>query len=178
MLEGGCCRTEGRTKSVFLTFKRAELLYDAANSAYVEGDIMQPENEDARHQVHDIAEFGNVDRATRVLTLAHSECIEALYPFAKEEIPDALLSLDDKLIAPEEYRITLILPEAFSMTTVRLLENLIHEYLVCRVLADWMSVVKPESMENWAHKAQAALSGIQGSLLWRRGRMHRKLKPF
>lgn len=84
-----CC--DGRqqqSKAVTLTFKRTELLYDAENYSFVEGDIMKADDEHARHQVFDIAAKGNIDRVTRVLNLAHAECVEMLFPYSKEEIPD------------------------------------------------------------------------------------------
>lgn len=62
-----------KSTTATLTFFRKELIYDVANYAYVEGDIMQPDEEDSRHQVFDITQQGNVDRATRILNLAHTE---------------------------------------------------------------------------------------------------------
>lgn len=35
-----CCGKEDKTKNVTLTFKRAELIYDASNYSFVEADIM------------------------------------------------------------------------------------------------------------------------------------------
>lgn len=175
-----CCErnSEAQTRSVTLTFKRAELLYDAENYSFVEGDIMATDDVHAPHQVYDIAQTGNVDRVTRVLNLAHAECVEMLYPYTKEEIPEGQEAMDDVLTAPEEYDIVLNLPENFSMTTVQLLRHLIHEYLVCKVLADWMSITKPESMENWQMKFETIKEKIRTSLLSRRGRAKLKLKPF
>ena len=173
-----CCNSQQQTKPVTLTFKRSELLYDAANYSFVEGDIMKADDEHARHQVFDIAEKGNIDRVTRVLNLAHSECVEMLFPYTKEEIADGQEALNDVLIAPEEYHIVLNLPVGFSLTTVKLLQNLIHEYLVCRVLADWMSITNPNSEANWERKFESLRSKIRTSLVSRTGKVRRKCKPF
>lgn len=176
---GYCCNERRRrTKEVTLTFKRDELLYDAENYSFVEGDIMSPENEHAQHQVFDIGQCGNVDRVTRVLNLAHSECVEMLYPYTKEEVSDKQKPLEDILVAPEEYVIELLLPDGFSITTVRLLEHLIHEYLVYRVLADWMSITNPGSQRNWEEKLGDVRTRVQTALMSRRGTMRRKLQPF
>lgn len=166
------------TKSATLTFKREQLLYDVENYSFVEGDIMQEDDEHARHQVFDIGQNGNVDRVTRVLNLAHSECVEMLYPYTKEEIQDEQEALDDILIAPDEYEIELSLPEGFSLTTLKLLKHLIHEYLVCRVLADWMSITNPKSQANWEDKMHSLKTKIQTALVSRSGKVRRKLKPF
>lgn len=169
---------EEEKKEVTLTFKRQELLYDASNYSFVEADIIPEGDECRRHQVFDIAQDGNVNRVTRVLNMAHAECVEMLYPYTKEEIPDEQEALDDVMQEPEVYEIKLSLPAGFSLTTVKMLENLIHEYLVCRVLADWMSITNPDSEGTWEKKFVTLRNKIQTSLLSRRGHVRRKLKPF
>lgn len=173
-----CGNSQQQTKPVTLTFKRQELIYDAANYSFVEGDIMKADDEHARHQVSDIAQKGNIDRVTRVLNLAHAECVEMLFPYTHEEIADKQEALNDVLTSPEEYHIVLQLPNSFSFTTVMLLQNLIHEYLVCRVLADWMSITNPSSEANWERKFESLQSKIRTSLVSRTGKIRRKLKPF
>lgn len=177
--QGYCCGGgQPQTKAVTLAFKRSELLYDAENYSFVEGDIMKTDDEHARHQVFDIGQDSNIDRVTRVLNLAHAECVEMLYPYTKTEIPDNQETLNDILTAQEEYNIELALPEGFSLSTVKLLNNLIHEYLVCRVLSDWMSIVNPSSQAHWEEKLGDVKSKIQASLVSRIGKVRRKLKPF
>ena len=173
-----CCGKESKHKDATLTFKRAELIYDASNYSFVEADIMPEGDECRRHQVFDIGQTGNVDRVTRVLNTAHAECVEMLYPYTKEEIPDGQEALDDVLKEPETYEIKLTLPETFSLTTIRLLEELIHEYLVCGVLADWMSITNPESEANWQRKFTTLREKIRTALVSRTKRIRRKLSPF
>lgn len=173
-----CCGKEQKHKEARLTFRRAELIYDAGNCSYVEGDIIPEDDECRRHQVFDIVQDGNVDRVTRVLNTAHAECVEMLYPYTKEEIPDGQEALDDVLTEPEVYEIGLVLPETFSLTTLRMLEQLIHEYLVCRVLADWMSITNPGSEANWERKFTALRNRIRTALASRTGKIRRRLKPF
>ena len=173
-----CCGKEPKHKDATLTFKRAELIYDASNYSFVEADILPEGDECRRHQVFDIGQDGNVDRVTRVLNMAHAECVEMLYPYTKEEIPDEQEALDDVLKEPETYEIKLTLPETFSLTTLRLLEELIHEYLVCRVLADWMSITNPESEANWQRKFTTLREKIRTALVSRTKMIRRKLSPF
>lgn len=173
-----CCGKEQKQKEARLAFKRAELIYDASNYSFVEADIMPEGDECRRHQVFDIGQAGNVDRVTRVLNIAHAECVEMLYPYTKEEIPEEQEALDDVLKEPETYEIELTLPETFSLTTLRLLEELIHEYLVCRVLADWMSITNPESEANWQRKFTTLREKIRTALVSRTKMTRRKLSPF
>lgn len=170
--------TRRRRRSVRLIFKRTELIYDIENYSFVEGDIMGDDNEHATHQVFDIAQGGNADRVTRVLGLAFSECVEMLYPYSKETLGDEQETLDDILVAPEQYALTLSLPDTFSATTVRLLKDLIHEFLVCSVLADWMSITKPKAYENWKMKMETMRDKIRTCIVSRCSMVRRKLKPF
>lgn len=159
-------------------FKRSELVYDAENYSFVEADIMDADKEHARHQVYDIGQEGNIDRVSRVLNLAHAECVEMLYPYTKEEVEEDDCELCDTLRHPCVYRIEMSLPEGFSMTTVRLLKQLIHEYMVCRVLADWMSITNPDSQKNWEDKIRTAKGKIQTALVSRTGKVRIKMNPF
>lgn len=173
-----CCGPVNEPKKATLTFKRAELIYDASNYSFVEAEIIPEGDECRRHQVFDIGQDGNVDRVTRVLNMACSECVEMLYPYTKEEIPEGQEALDDVLTEPEVYEIRLTLPETFSLTTLKLLEHLIHEYLVCRVLADWMSITNPESEAGWEKKFTTLRNKIRTALVSRTGKIRRKMKPF
>lgn len=139
---------------------------------------MKADDDHARHQVFDIGQDGNIDRVTRVLNLAHAECVEMFYPYTKEAIPEEQEALDDILTEPDEYDIVLNLPVTFSLSTVKLLSNLVHEYLVCRVLADWMSITYPESEAKWEKKFTLLRDKIRTSLMSRTGKVRRKLKPF
>lgn len=170
-------RISPQSRIVTLTFKREELLYDVKNYSYVIGDTLGEEAEHGRHQLFDIGEPGNVDRGTRVLNLAHAECVEMLYPYTKEGVAECD-AYCDRLKEPNTYYITLDLPRGFSTTTVELLEHLIHEYLVCRVLSDWLSITCPEKQEVWDIKVSQLREKIQASLVSRCGVTKRKCKPF
>lgn len=172
------CTPRPERRDVTLVFKRGELIYDVENYSFIEGDIIQTEDEHAKHHIFDVAQKGNIDRVTRVLNTAHAECVEMLYPYTKEEIPEGQEDLDDILREPEEYVINLSLPGSFSLSTVKLLNKLLHEYLVCCVLSDWMSITNPASVENWEGKRQALKRKIQTCLTSRRGPIRRKIKPF
>ena len=154
-----CIENEGAELKVTLTFKRAELLYDIMNAAYVESHVMPPDTEHARHMVADVGEEGNVDRVTRVLDLGVSMCREMLYPWAKKDIVNT--EFDDTLKERTQYRIEMSVPVTFSQTTLTLVERLIHEYLVCRGVADWLSITNPQKAETWLAKAEEAESEIR-----------------
>ncbi len=148
-----CCveKSQGKTIAV-LGFRREELLYDIRNIAYIEGHVMPPEGEHSRHMVLDVGEEGNVDRVTRVLSMAIAQCREMLYPFTKRDMD--MKYLDDKFKEQPVYGIVMNVPEDFSQTTLNLLEKMIHEYLVYRAVSDWLSMTKPDKAEAWLLKAK------------------------
>lgn len=169
-----------RTKTVTLTFLREQLLYDIKNLAYVEGDVLPDEAQHSKHQVQDIGEEGNVDRVTRMLDLALAHCVEALYPFSKVDVESGVV-LDDTLTETPTYTVSLLVPDDFSDTTAKYLEQLIHNLLVYYVLADWMSianVANPKSAANWAAKAQDLEDEIKSKLNARTGRVRKFQSPF
>lgn len=166
-----------RTKIATLTFKREELLYDIGSYAYVEGDVMRTDDDHSRHQVIDITQDGNVDLVTRTLNLVHSECVEMMYPYTKLPCEEEE-SRDDQLQDASEYTIRLLVPNDFSKTTVTLLSNLVHEYMICRVLADWMKLTNPQSTADWQGKSEKLSDKIRCYLNARCGRVRRTLTPF
>lgn len=180
----GCCfngngRGSEQAPSVknTLVFLREELLYDIENYTFVTGDIMPVEDEHLKHQVFDVAQDGNEDLATRVLNLAHAECVESLYPYTKTPcIQDE--ELDDKLVVPERYEIELALPKQFSRTTVLLLKELIHDYFVCRVLVEWLGVTDPTAQPFWKERLEELKARMKRALLGRRKPLRRGQSMF
>lgn len=160
------------TKKVTLRFGREALLYDIRNIAYVESDVMPTDNEHDRHQVADIGEDGNIDRVTRMMDLAISQCKELLYPYSKNEVSDEE-ERTDELKECEEYKIEMLVPDDFSKSTVDYLEKLIHELVVYKVLADWMSITNlrnSKSADNWRAKIADLEDEIDSAI---HARMHR-----
>lgn len=172
-----CCKKNVRTKTVSLVFKRSELLYDCANLGYVHGDTMHTDDEHDRHQVMDIAEDGNVDRVTRVLNLTMAAVREALYPYTRKEAEDGE-TRDDTLVEVQQYTVNMLVPDEFSKTTLTLLEQLIHELLVARVMEDWLSITYPEKSKTWKDKAEETLRKINIAKNFRMGRKLRPLHPW
>lgn len=176
----GCCCNKNRRKwkkTATLTFHRSELIHDIGNYAYVEADMMKTDDEHDRHQVFDIVQDGNVERVTRVLDLTFAEINELCYPYTKMNIDDGA-SDSDIYDEAYVYNIDLRLPDDFSQTTFKLLKELIHELLVCSVLADWLSITKPEAEANWLRKIESVRDRIKGVLFARGGRTRRTLSPF
>ena len=164
-------------KHLTITLGRESLLYDIGNYSFVEGYLMDVSDEHQRHQAIDVCEDGNVDRVNRVLNLAYSEVVEYLYPLTKRECQDGD-SLANELVEHEEYVVELSVPDEFASSTLELLKNLIHEYLVCRVLADWMSITNPSSKGTWEEKVGALKVRMRSCVNSRMVRLRRKMSPW
>lgn len=168
---------------VRLCFKREQLLYDIKNYAYVESDMMddlrkgvEVDINHARHITADIGEEGNVDRVSRKLQLVYMDAVEMLYPYTKLEIQAE--TIDDDLTEPDEYVIEMSVPVTASRTTLMHLSTLIHEYLVCSVVADWLAITNPQASVSWRERMEAARVEINSVKNMRRGPVTRKLSPF
>lgn len=167
---------ENGKKLGVLIFTRKDLLYDIENNSYIEGSIMETDSDHRRHTVQDVGQEGNVDRVTRVLDLTVAQCRELLYPYTHEEIRRPILQ--NHLKDTPAYGIVLKLPQKFSQTTLSLLEKLVHELLVCRAVADWMSITNPAKKETWKEKAEDALSEVRTCINSRMTRVRRRTHPF
>lgn len=172
-----CQASDIEKVGVKLNFSRKELMYDIQNYAYIEGHVMGEEKQHAQHTLVDISEDGNVDRVTRVLNLIYAETVEMLYPYTKEEPIGE--EVNDTLEEPETYVISMELPKTFSRTTINLLSRLIHEFMVYRVLHDWLSITNPTAAGNWLEKSEEAERRINSIKHSRRSAFTRKIRtPF
>ena len=50
--------------------------------------------------------------------------------------------------------------------------------MVNRVIADWLSINKPESQANWEFKLEETRYKIKSTISNRRGPVKRRLQPF
>lgn len=182
-----CCKnyvnddgTQEEKRAVVLRFRRENLDYSIGNMAYVESHVMSEEAECRKHVVADILDEGNRDRVTRILGVIHAGVIEMLYPFTK--IGAVEEEIVDDIWEPEEYLIEVHVPETFSRTSLHYLSRLIHEYMVYRVLSDWLSIAgdpNSASWRMWIEKASEIEGEIERLKSHRTGAtLERKLRPW
>ena len=58
------------------------------------------------------------------------------------------------------------------------ISRLIHEYMVYRVLADWLSIMNPNAAANWAAKAELTEREITKAKTTHKGIFTRKTHPW
>ena len=136
---------------------RQSLLHDIANLAFVIADIHSEADEHARHQLTDICQEGNIDRVSRMMGLAYCIARETLKPLR-----------DIK-------RNTAIRGNCIT------LNQLVHEFIVCSVLADWLSITIPAAAGVWKEKAQLCMRDISATvrrMTCEHNILTRKMHPF
>lgn len=164
-------------KIVRMRFKRSELLYDIANVAFVEGDVMPELMQHNKHLTQDITQKGNVDRVTRIMNVVVEECRMLLLPFTKTIIENDI-KVDNVLNIKEEYEIDLSVPENFPKGSVDYIAKLIHEFIVARVLHDWFLITNIEKANTWGMRATKYLDDIKNTANKRLTVLTRPLRPF
>jgi len=127
--------------------------------------------------VTDAGEEGNVDRITRVLNRVFNEVEQCLYSMTKVQITDNLTATDEFTV-PTSYVLTLTVPYEFSTTSVNAIKDAVHEYMVDKVIADWMSIVKKDEAALWEEKGQSELDKIKHYMAQRTWPIKRKMSVF
>lgn len=147
-------------QQVTVTLRRENLIYDIRNCAYIESHTLAEDAGHVRHLVADIGEEGNIDRVDRVMALAFSLLVQRLGEWTRTDLDTGLKEIDDDRWIPCEYRVKVCLPRKNNATTVALLGHLMHQYVVTKVLYDWLLTAVPKSAEAWA----ARLAEIEDEL--------------
>lgn len=167
---------------VSFTIKSEALIYDIENTSFVVGNIISEDEQPLKQQLIDAAQEGNVDILLRALDLAYSECQNFLFPYVKTPVGDVDLGdnmLDEEDVEKErEFAFELQVPASFSHTTALYVKKLIHEYMKCRALVEWMSLTYPQAQPSWEIKAEDAKSKLREVLNYRCGKVRRKMHPF
>lgn len=143
-----------------MKLRKKALLYDISNLAYVIADTGDYDRH-TLHRVRDICEDGNIHRVSRVLGLSYSQLLAALLPVLGS--PSIHVN-HDQSASPHDYLFCFREDEGlkYSLTNERKLKikETCHEYMVSRVLEDWLSITLPEAADVWKFKADRAMESL------------------
>lgn len=174
----GRCRRQHRWP-VTIDLKRDELLYDIKNMAYVEGENMQDASDEMKSRVQDVCDEGNIDRVNRMLDMAYAECVEMLFAYTKRGIePITWQNNEPKCKCCNVYSIEMQMPETMSQTTVTLLRNCVHDYMVDYVLSDWLSINYAAAAAKWTLRCVETKEKIMEAVNMRVVPVRRTQRPF
>lgn len=118
------------------------VLQDAASMAFVIADLREGEMSAHRlHPVYDITEGENRMRAEQVIRRAWEELASA--------------GLKPSLHSSES-------PQPHNFTTPQLqIRETVREYLMARVLADWLGITLPDAAPVWEKKSRELLATLR-----------------
>lgn len=154
----------------------SELFFDAQNKAYlnVRGTDAATQQAAYMRLTEDESES---EQFYRSLSTAIAECVEALYPYTKMLCEDNG-ETSNAISRDSEYEVSLAFNDTLSKTTMTLITNLMHDYIVYRALADWFDLTAPGGGIAWHSRADAAMEQMRIRLHARCGRVRRTLSPF
>lgn len=128
------------------------MIYDIANNAFVVGQTLEDVEPHVRHLVQDVVEGQNIDRVSRVMSLAFCRVKELLHRWM----------VDDD----EEYVIRLVVKGGLQRCTIDYWAILAYEYVTTSAIADWLDVTAKDKAEVWRVKAEKAaellVKGVAG----------------
>lgn len=115
-----------------------------------------------------------------LFALAHSECIEMLFPYIKDNVVtnDLKDQVPDMPETDPDCNIKLCLPKGLSLSTVSLVEKQVNEYIVSRLLAEWMMASNIETHSYWIERYRSIRKQIGTTLTSRTVPVRRIPSPF
>lgn len=165
-----------------ITLYRNQILYDIANICYIEaksaddGAAPQP-HLISHHLINDVCEDGNIDHISRIIGDMHAHAEELLFPLTRRSIIKAVF--DNLPSEPDTYITHLHSQSPLSDTTLILLSRLLHQYVVYRAVAEWLSLSHPTSSAKWQEKAAIIAAEIRSSVTSACvGTLQRRTSPF
>lgn len=135
-----------------LVFKREEMMFQVVNRLHILQKQLQNDSPDMHAIIEDIDDEHYEDEATRSMNLAYQEAVDIVYSLTKVPVEHDG-SLDNTFGEPCHYTMAMRLPKDFSKGTVALLKNLVHEYIVTRIIEDWLKLTFPSQVEFWHKQA-------------------------
>lgn len=152
-----------REKTIIL--ETEELVCDISGKLSLVAQARRSADEEAdTHAVEDILDDGNRELLENMVCRLVYEVMNLLYPFARTPVRGGMVS--DRAQETERYEISLSFPHERSETQVRELCATVHEYIVDKSVAEWLSLTLPDSdWQIWEEKAQTLRERIAAILV-------------
>lgn len=141
-----------------MRIKKEALLHDISQIAYVIADMNgEIHKGHGLHQLADICQEGNIDRVARIMGLAYAEIRLALSPLLKSSIHD---SGKDISAIPQDLVIN-FRKNYVDEVRLRLIREAAHEFIVAKVMADWLGITLPSLSGEWKNRAGEAFMKLE-----------------
>lgn len=152
-------------KTITITLKKEELLYDIENTTYLVGNSRS--TGDNFEQVSNIQNSGEGEDRNFILRSIEKAFNEAKRNLSRY-IDESMVASDNTLMDETgDFVLTLNVVDMFNEASTDTLKSSAHEFVIASALMDWFANVKPDEMVVYqARKAEANTSML--SALYRK----------
>lgn len=152
-------------KTITITLKKEELLYDIENTTYLVGNSRS--TGDNFEQVSNIQNSGEGEDRNFILRSIEKAFNEAKRNLSRY-INETLVASNNELMAETgDFVLTLNVVDMFNEASTDTLKSSAHEFISASALMDWFANVKPDEMVVYqSRKAEANISML--SALYRK----------
>lgn len=143
---------------------RDELLYDTENICNIEAQCLESKDIDSNQPyiISDVCGGNHINHVLRIIATMYAHAAELLYPLTQKK--SVRIIIDNLSSSAESYDIVLRPDCSISDTTLVLISNLIHLYIVYRTVAEWLTPSNPTASTKWADKAALIAAEIRTSV--------------
>lgn len=152
-------------KTVTITLKKDEILYDIENTSYLVGNSRS--TGDNFEQVSNIQNSGEGEDRNFILRSVEKAFNEVKRNLSRY-VDETKVASDNALMAETgDFILTLNVVDVFNEASTDTLKSAAHEFIVTSALADWFANVKPDEMVIYQNrKVEANISML--SALYRK----------
>ena len=152
-------------KTITITLKKGELLYDVENTSYLVGNSRS--TGDNFEQVSNIQNSGEGEDRNFILRSIEKAFNEVKRNLSRYIEESKLTSSNALMIETGDFALTLKVVDVFNEASTDTLKSATHEFIVTSALADWFANVKPDEMVIYQNrKVEANISML--SALYRK----------
>lgn len=140
-------------KHTTLTYHLEELLLDISNRCLIAAKAVKADGNSIANDAFDVLDDGNREIVLGIIERLMFECMNILFPYASCSIDSRKHCNRPKEV--QAYAMTLRFSHERSETQVMELNRTVHDYVVCKVVAEWMAMALPNAnWQKWETKAQ------------------------
>ena len=166
-------------KTLTVTQKVKELIYDIQNKSYLTGQARDGEGEKgyqavSNMQATDEEESGYQIR--RSLTTAFASLKDVLGEYLNEEHTTSDNLIETQIDGDGELVLEFVLPGNFDSAAAQSLSENIHSYLVNSALVEWFTITDKDDVKSYLDFAEGNVKAIKRAL-YKRSRPQRPVYP-
>lgn len=166
-------------KTLTVTQKVEELVYDIQNKAYLTGQAREAEgkkNYEAASNMQASDDDENSYQIRRSLANAFSSLKSLLGEYLSEDKSTSNNLINSEIDNDGELTLAFELPSNYNNASADSLGNGIHAYLVDMALGDWFTITNKEDADTYVAHSALSLENVKRAL-YKRGRPERPVYP-